>query len=155
MKNQLTFFAKMALLPFLLFCTHNYVNAQEQLTVMGSVKDSHGAPLPGASIVIQGTQKGTTSDFDGNFQLDGVPANGQLVISYIGFEKLLIDIDNRTSIDIVLLENNNLLDEVVLIGYQSVKRSEIVGSVSVVETDDMLKAPGEMSVKCYRVGPLG
>ncbi|MBO0324116.1 TonB-dependent receptor [Muricauda sp. CAU 1633] len=131
----------MALLPILLLCAHSYVHAQEQLTVTGSVKDTQGAPLPGASIVIQGTQQGTTSDFDGNFQLDGVPANGQLMVSYIGFVQLLVDVDNRSSIDIVLSEDNNLLDEVVVIGYQSVKRSEIVGSVSVVDTDEMLKAP--------------
>lgn len=141
MKKQLTRLTKMALLPILLLCAHSYVHAQEQLTVTGSVTDTQGAPLPGASIVIQGTQQGTTSDFDGNFQLDGVPADGQLTVSYIGFVQLLVDVDNRRSIDIVLSEDNNLLDEVVVIGYQSVKRSEIVGSVSVVDTDEMLKAP--------------
>ncbi|MFC4218502.1 SusC/RagA family TonB-linked outer membrane protein [Flagellimonas marina] len=131
----------MAILPILLLCAYSYSHAQEQLTVTGSVKDTQGAPLPGASIVIQGTQQGTTSDFDGNFQLDGVPANGQLMVSYIGFVQLVVDVDNRSSIDVVLSEDNNLLDEVVVIGYQSVKRSEIVGSVSVVDTDEMLKAP--------------
>jgi TonB-linked SusC/RagA family outer membrane protein len=141
MKKQLTRLTKMALLPILLLCAHSYVHAQEQLTVTGSVTDTQGAPLPGASIVIQGTQQGTTSDFDGNFQLDGVPADGQLTVSYIGFVQLLVDVNNRRSIDIVLSEDNNLLDEVVVIGYQSVKRSEIVGSVSVVDTDEMLKAP--------------
>ncbi|WP_083158068.1 SusC/RagA family TonB-linked outer membrane protein [Allomuricauda sp. CP2A] len=141
MKKQLTRLTKMALLPILLLCAHSFVHAQEQLTVTGSVTDTQGTPLPGASIVIQGTQQGTTSDFDGNFQLDGVPSNGQLMVSYIGFVQLLVDVDNRSSIDIVLSEDNNLLDEVVVIGYQSVKRSEIVGSVSVVDTDEMLKAP--------------
>lgn len=141
MKKQLTRLTKMALLPILLLCAHSYVHAQEQLTVTGSVTDTQGAPLPGASIIIQGTQQGTTSDFDGNFQLDGVPADGQLTVSYIGFVQLLVDVNNRRSIDIVLSEDNNLLDEVVVIGYQSVKRSEIVGSVSVVDTDEMLKAP--------------
>jgi TonB-linked SusC/RagA family outer membrane protein len=141
MKKQLTRLTKMAILPILLLCAYSYSHAQEQLTVTGSVKDTQGAPLPGASIVIQGTQQGTTSDFDGNFQLDGVPANGQLMVSYIGFVQLVVDVDNRSSIDVVLSEDNNLLDEVVVIGYQSVKRSEIVGSVSVVDTDEILKAP--------------
>src|SRR5690606_7287836 len=119
MKKQLTRLTKMALLPILLLCAHSFVHAQEQLTVTGSVTDTQGTPLPGASIVIQGTQQGTTSDFDGNFQLDGVPSNGQLMVSYIGFVQLLVDVDNRSSIDIVLSEDNNLLDEVVVIGYQS------------------------------------
>lgn len=142
MKKQLMKRATTALMPLFLLCVCiPYGYAQDQITVSGSVKDTEGVPLPGASVVVYGTQKGTTTDFDGNFQLDEVPPDGQLEISYLGYVTKIIEVENNTSLDVVLAEDTNLLDEVVVVGYQTVKRSDIVGSVSVVDTEEMLKAP--------------
>ncbi len=142
MKKQPEKSIKWAILPLFFLCMfmpRGY--AQDLLAISGTVKDTEGIPLAGASIVLSGTQKGTTTDFDGIFQLTNVPANGKLTISYLGYVEKTVDVDNRTSLDIVLTEDTNLLDEVVVIGYQSVKRSDIVGSVAVVDTEEMLKAP--------------
>lgn len=116
-------------------------NAQDQQTVSGSVKDANGIPLPGASIVISGTQIGTITDAEGNYRLANVPTDGRLAISYVGYEEKVIDVENNSILDIILIEDTDLLDEIVVIGYQTVKRSDIVGAVSVVDTEEMLKAP--------------
>ncbi len=142
MKKRTPRFIQWVLLPLLLICIGMQQGfAQEQLTVTGTVNGEEGVPLPGASVVVYGTQKGTTTDFDGNFQLEGVPSDGQLAISYLGYVEKIIEVENRTSLDVVLTEDTNLLDEVVVVGYQTVKRSDIVGSVSVVDTEEMLKQP--------------
>ena len=142
MKKQLTKLTKKALIPIFLLCIcMQYGYAQDQSNVSGTVKDADGVPLPGASIVISGTQTGTTSDFDGNFELSSVPSNAVLTVSYIGYITQEINVDNRSVINITLLDDTNTLDEVVVIGYQTVKRSDIVGSVAVVDTEEMLKAP--------------
>ncbi|WP_373518578.1 SusC/RagA family TonB-linked outer membrane protein [Pricia sp.] len=142
MKKRLTKLKKKALLSVFLLCIFmQQTYAQEQLTVSGTVSDQEGVPLPGASVVVNGTQRGTTTDFDGNFQLEGVPPDGMLAISYIGYAEKIVDVENRTSFDVVLEEDTALLDEVVVIGYQSVKKSDIVGAVDVVDTEEMLKAP--------------
>ncbi|GGD66491.1 SusC/RagA family TonB-linked outer membrane protein [Maribacter cobaltidurans] len=115
--------------------------AQDGLNISGTVTDAEGVPLPGASIVISGAQTGTTSDFDGNFELANVPSDAVLIFSYIGYLTQEVNVDNRSTINVTLSEDTNKLDEVVVIGYQTVKRSDIVGSVAVVDTEEMLKAP--------------
>jgi len=142
MKKQRTnLFKRPIVLLLLLTLSSHLAFSQNQLSVSGKVTDGQGEPLPGASIVISGTQTGTTTDFDGNFELGSVTSDAVLTISYIGFFTQQINVDGRSTINIVLSEDSNDLDEVVVIGYQSVKRSDIVGSVAVVDTEEMLKAP--------------
>ena len=124
-----------------LFCSINMVYGQDNITVTGTVSDING-PLPGASVIILGTQVGVSTDFDGKFELESVPSNATIVFDYIGYSSLSVEVNNRTVIDVTLEADISTLDEVVLIGYQSVKRSDIVGSVAIVDTDEMLKAPG-------------
>lgn len=142
MKKQRTnLFKRSILLLLLLTLSSHFTFSQNQLNVSGKVTDGQGEPLPGASIIISGTQIGTTTDFDGNFELGNVSSDAVLTISYIGFFTQQININGRSTITVQLLEDSNDLDEVVVIGYQSVKRSDIVGSVAVVDTEEMLKAP--------------
>lgn len=136
-------------MPLILFFVNLHLGfAQDQVSISGRITDSGGEPLPGATIVVSGDQTsssdaivGTTADLDGNFRLSGVSSNASLVISYIGYVPQKISIDNQTVINVTMTEDMSSLSEVVVIGYQSVKRSDIVGSVSVVETKEMLKAP--------------
>ncbi len=142
MKKHLTKLCGRAILALSFLCAFIYQgNAQDQQTVSGSVKDANGIPLPGASIVISGTQIGTITDAEGNYRLANVPTDGRLAISYVGYEEKVIDVENNSILDIILIEDTDLLDEIVVIGYQTVKRSDIVGAVSVVDTEEMLKAP--------------
>ena len=120
----------------LLFCFCAFVNnaySQSQLTISGQMKSNDGTPLPGANVLISGTQIGTTSDFEGKYVLKNVPSDAVLDVSYIGFQTQSIQVNGRASINIVLIPDSNNLDEVVIIGYQSIKKKDLTGAVSVVD----------------------
>lgn len=98
------------------------------ITVSGSVLDEAGDPLIGATVQQKGTSNGTSTDIDGLFKLS-VPDNATLVVSYVGYTTQSIAVDGRTEITITLKENAEVLDEVVVVGYGQMKRSDMTGSV--------------------------
>ncbi len=112
-----------------------------QRTITGTVTDENGAPLPGASIVEKGTSNGTQTDFDGNFSIDVTDDNAVLVISYIGFATKEIAVNNQSNIGVTLQADTAGLDEVVVIGYGSVKRRDLTGSVASVQAEEIVKVP--------------
>jgi len=112
-----------------------------QFTIKGAVKDPQGSPLPGANILEKGTTNGVTTDFDGNFSITVPDQNATLVVSYIGFETKEIPIDGQNSIDIALEESAAGLDEVVVVGYGTVKREDVTGSVSTVGSEEINALP--------------
>ena len=114
--------------------------AQQSSTIKGVVKDQKGEPLIGVSIVVKGTTNGTASDFDGNFTLD-VPDNSTLVFSFIGFKSQEVRYTGQKTLNIVLAEDSETLDEVVIVGYGSQKKGEITSSVTSVKASDFNKAP--------------
>ena len=107
-----------------------------QLTIKGVVKDALGS-LPGATVQIKGKTIGTTSDADGNFELN-VASSDVLLVSYVGYLTQEIPVDGQLFINIVLEEDVNQLDEVVLIGYGLVKKSDLTGSVVSLKSEDLL-----------------
>ncbi|WP_299557305.1 TonB-dependent receptor [Seonamhaeicola sp.] len=107
-------------------------NKQEH-EVSGTVTDQSGQPLPGANILEKGTTNGVQTDFDGNYSIHLSTGNTTLVISYIGFKTQEILVENKTKIDIVLIEDASVLDEVVLVGYGSVAKKDLTGAVSSVK----------------------
>src|SRR5690554_3931102 len=102
------------------------------INVQGAVTDVSGEPIIGANILIQGTSSGTVTDYDGNFMLQA-PADGVLEVSYIGYRPQTIAISNRTNIRIVLEEDTELLEELVVIGYGTVRKDDATGSVVAVD----------------------
>ena len=102
-----------------------------QQTITGSVTSSDGVPLPGVTILVQGTSTGAVTDFDGTFSLEA-PSNAILEFSYIGFKTTTIAVDGRSTINVTLEEDLAQLDEVVVVGYGTQKRSDVTGSVSSV-----------------------
>ncbi|UOY08059.1 TonB-dependent receptor [Muricauda sp. SCSIO 64092] len=106
-------------------------------TVSGTVTDTDGTPLPGATVVVKGTANGTQTDFDGNYAIADIPLNSVLVFSYVGFLPMEETVGRRTTINVSLAEDAQLLDEVVVIGYGSVKKSDLTGAVSSVSADDL------------------
>ncbi|SHI31332.1 SusC/RagA family TonB-linked outer membrane protein [Algibacter luteus] len=110
-------------------------NAQ---TVSGTVT-ADGQPLPGATVLLKGTTKGASTDFDGNFTIEATP-EGVLVISYIGYATKEVTVGNQTQINISLDESNEL-DEVVVIGYGTQRKSDLTGSVSSVSSEDLTAIP--------------
>ena len=109
----------------------------QDFTVSGTVTDSKGVPLAGASVLEKGTTNGTQTDFDGNFTLGLSNGNASLVASYIGFATKELALNGRNTISITLEESTEGLDEVVVIGYGSVKKSDLTGSVSSVQADKL------------------
>lgn len=114
------------------------VSAQTGSTInlRGTVKDVAGEPIIGASILLQGTTSGVVTDYDGNFSIQA-PGNGTLVISYVGYITQTIAIQNRNSIEVILQEDMELLDEVVVIGYATGSTRTISGAVEKVGREDM------------------
>ena len=108
-------------------------------TVTGKVVDANGNPVIGATIVVQGdATKGTVTDVDGNYVLTNIPENAILDITYVGMQHQSISTSGRTSVNITLLEDMELLDEVVVVGYGTQRKSDVTGSLSVVKADDLL-----------------
>ncbi|MDT7827638.1 TonB-dependent receptor [Pricia sp. S334] len=111
-------------------------------TVSGTVSDAMG-PLPGANVLVKGTTNGTQTDFDGNYTLDDVAEDATLVISYIGYSTMEIPIEGRSRIDVTLEEDAAELDEVVLVGYGSTKKSDLTGAVGQVSTEEIQERPAQ------------
>lgn len=115
--------------------------ANQDLAITGRVYDLTGTPLPGANVVEKGTTNGTQTDFDGNFSISVADGNAVLEVSYIGFASKEIPLNNQTNLTITLKESAAGLDEVVVIGYGSVKKADLTGSVGSVEVNELAKAP--------------
>ena len=119
---------------------NNVVSVAEQMLTMqavsGIVKDEDGQPLIGVNILIKGSTRGTITDLDGTFSLDMTEEENILVFSYTGYEQLEIAVDNRTYLEITMAESVSQLDEIVVIGYGTVKKSDVTGSVSSLKKDD-------------------
>lgn len=112
----------------------------ETIKVKGQIVDDQGEPLIGATVKVKGSKGGAVTDIDGNFQLDA-PANATLVVSYVGYKDREIAVRNRAIIDkIQLSSDNNVLDQVVVVGYGTQKKADLTGSVSVVNAEEMKKA---------------
>ena len=110
---------------------------QQDGKVSGKVTDSNGQPLPGVSVIVKGTTQGTITDFDGNYFLDKVSSDAILVYSFIGMKSQDVPIKGKTSINVVMEEEAIGLEEVVAIGYGSMKKADLTGSVSSVTGDDL------------------
>lgn len=112
----------------------------QNITVKGIVKDGTGEAIIGASVVEKGTTNGIITDFDGNFQLS-VPSNATLSISFVGFKSQDIPVNGQTSFNIVLKEDTEVLEEVVVIGYGTARKSDVTGSIASVGGDKLREVP--------------
>ena len=110
----------------------------QNITISGTVS-SEGEPLIGASVLIQGTTNGTVTDIDGSYSLSA-PADATLVISYTGYNTREVAIDGQTSLDVELTPGL-VLDEVVVVGYGTMERSNVTGSIVTVDVDELEKVP--------------
>lgn len=103
----------------------------QNITVSGTVYDTNGEPLVGVTILVQGTSVGTVTDMDGNFTLTNVDPNATLEASYVGMTTQTVAVDGRTSLNITLEEDAEILEELVVIGYQTIRKADLTGAVSV------------------------
>lgn len=113
---------------------------QQALTVSGIVKGSDGEPLMGVNVVEKGTTNGTITDLDGKYTLNVQP-NAVLQFSYIGYAPSDMAVNGQRTIDITLKEDSRNLDEVVVVGYGTVRKADLAGSVSVLDNKSFKDQP--------------
>ena len=114
----------------------------QQVKVAGNVTSKEdGETLIGVNILIKGTASGTITDFDGNYELTAPSADVTLVFSYTGFETVEIDLAGRTRLDVVMSLSRQLLDEIVVVGYGTQRKSDLTGSISSVKAEELQRIP--------------
>jgi len=130
---------KRAFTAFLMltFC----IFAQAQKTVTGTVKDATGEPMIGVSVIVDGTSNGGVTDFDGNFTVKNVPNSGVLKISYVGYKDQKVSVAGKTALNVVMEEDKQMLDEVVVVGYGTQKRSDVTGSMVNIGEEQLNNRP--------------
>ncbi|GAB3896017.1 TonB-dependent receptor [Larkinella knui] len=110
-------------------------------TIAGTVSDEAGVRLPGVSVVVKGTTRGTTTDGNGQYRLNLLTGDAILVFSFVGYTSQEITVGNRTEINVSLLTDTKNLSEVVVVGYGTQKRSDLTGSVSSVKAQEIKNLP--------------
>ncbi len=127
---------KIFTIAFLALCSL-HMFAQNRL-VSGKITDAgDGSALPGVNIIIQGTSTGVITDFDGNFSIEVLNNDISLEISFLGFKKQIIEVGNQSTLNIALEQDLNQLDEVIVIGYGSVKKKDLTGAIVGLEENEM------------------
>lgn len=110
-------------------------------TVTGTVMDENQEPLIGVTVQLQGSGTGTVTDLDGNYRLSGIPSNGVLEVSYVGMHSQTINVDGRTTINIVMQQDTELLEEVVIVAYGTQKARSVTGAMSRISTEELKDMP--------------
>ncbi|WP_099463796.1 SusC/RagA family TonB-linked outer membrane protein [Parabacteroides provencensis] len=123
----------------------------QQKQLRGSVKDEAGEPLMGASVAVKGTTNGTMTDMDGNFSLSVSPGS-VLVITYLGYLPKEITVDSKNTYNIVLAENSQMIDDVVVVGYGTMKKQNLTGAVSAVRFDESMESRPTMNLSSALTG---
>ncbi len=112
--------------------------AQQRVT--GTVTDANGEPVIGASVIVEGTTTGTTTGIDGTYTISA-PAQANLVFAFLGYKEQVVAVAGKTTIDVTLTEDVASLDEVVVIGYGTVKKRDLTGAVSSVKSEELTASP--------------
>lgn len=133
MKRNLMF---KVLLMLMVGCFLSIDAFAQQMTVKGLVKDTTGEPIIGANVVVKGTTNGTITDFDGNFQLNANKGD-IIVISFIGYQSQ--EVPAAPSLNILLKDDSQMLQDVVVIGYGTVKKNDATGSVTAIKAEEKNK----------------
>ncbi|MDD4605518.1 MAG: TonB-dependent receptor [Dysgonamonadaceae bacterium] len=125
-----------------LFTMSFYGFSQQEITVKGVVTEqTTGDPAIGATVLVKGTTIGTVTDIDGNYSLSNVPSNATLEFSYIGMTSVEENVNGRTTINVVLAEDIQALEEVVVIGYGTARKRDLTGSIASIKASDIADRP--------------
>jgi TonB-linked SusC/RagA family outer membrane protein len=139
--------SKLLTLILILFTGIGILQAQN-ISISGTVSDANGTPLPGVTIVVKNTAKGASTDFNGNYVISDVTKGETLVFSYVGFIAKEVVVGNSNKLNVQLEDDTQSLDEVVVIGYGSVKKKDATGAVAVVSEKDFqkgyIKSPAQL-----------
>ena len=122
------------------------ISAQQPIIVSGQILDSSGAPLPGVTVIVKGTTKGTISDADGNYVLSDVPGDGILVFSFIGMKAQEIPVAGRSTLSVTMELSAIGIEEVVAVGYGTMTKRELTSSISSVKSDELVDRTSAFNV---------
>ena len=117
--------------------THGMDAVQQNRTVKGRVFDSTGEPIIGATVKVAGSQTATVTDLDGNYSLSIPPSGKRLQVSYIGFTTQTVTLGNQSTVDVTLVEDNKTLNEVVVVGYGTMRKKDLTGSIVQIRPDKL------------------
>lgn len=138
MKNTNRYLKSFRLL--LLLCMIPLWSMAQTISVHGTVKDETGEPIIGASVLETGTTNGSITDIDGNFSLK-VSSQSKLTVSFIGYQTQVVSVSGKNQINVILKDDVTVLDEVVVVGYGTVKKSDVTGSISTVNERALKQVP--------------
>jgi len=115
--------------------------AQKSIDVSGTIIDASGVSIPGVNVLEKGTKNSVTTDLDGKFSMNVANSKSELVFSYLGYETVIQTVGQKRAFNIALKNSEAKLDEVVVIGYGSTKKSDLTGSVASISGDALKKNP--------------
>ncbi len=119
-------------------------------SISGTIVDSNGEAIIGASVLVKGTTNGTITDVDGKFNLSGVPNGGTLVISYVGYITQSLPVAGKNSFKVILKEDTKTLDEVVVVGYGVQKKSDVTGAITSVNEKVLKERPVQNAISAMQ-----
>jgi TonB-linked SusC/RagA family outer membrane protein len=140
MKKQITKLWRSCVIFALLLAFTGFQQANAQKTVTGTVTDASGIGIPGANVIVKGTSRGSVTDFDGNFSISAASTD-VLVVSFLGYVSQNITVGNQSNIKVSLAEDASQLDEVVVIGYGTARKSDLTGAVSSISAKSFENQP--------------
>lgn len=131
---------KLLYLSLILLLSNMSVTFAQKVLVTGQITDKNtGENLPGVNVLIKGTTEGTITNLNGEFSLKADPSKDVLIVSFIGFKSELVELKGRTKIEIGMSEDQEVLDEVVVVGYGTVKKKDLTGSIATVNNESLAK----------------
>lgn len=130
--------------------SENRRQQQQQNYVSGTVSDETGQPLPGLTVVVKGTTRGTVTNADGRYTLSNVPEDATLVFSYVGMLTQEVQVGNQTSINITMESDAIGIEEVVAIGYGTMRKSDLTGAVSSISSENLENQPSQNLTQALR-----
>jgi TonB-linked SusC/RagA family outer membrane protein len=126
------------LILIMLTCILSANASAQESSISGKVVDNAGLPLPGVNVIVKGTSKGVQTDFDGNFNINVSPKS-ILVFSFIGMDEISVPTENKKDLKVVMKSGSQALDEIIVVGYGTKKKSDVISSVASVKPNDMIK----------------
>ncbi|MBD8487440.1 TonB-dependent receptor [Echinicola sp. CAU 1574] len=146
-KPKIPYLGKLSMVLLVALMAIVSTTTAQQTNVTGQVLDRQGEPIPGVNILEQGTNNGTVTDLDGNFEISVSSSNAVLNFSFIGFESQSVELNGRSRLDITLQEELTGLDEVVVIGYGAQKEKEMTSAITTLKTEDLVKTPSSNAMQ--------
>ena len=141
MNQTVTFWLVRKLIVGLLCICSTAATFAQTATVSGVVKDDTGEPVIGANVIVKGTTNGTITGIDGDFTLSNVKKSDVIVFTFIGYKTEEVKYTGQSSVNVTLKDDTELLDEVVVIGYGTVNKRDLTGSVASVKAEDIAAVP--------------